>query len=169
MALTTDWVTAAGIAKLFRDNIWRNHGLPDTIISNRDPCFLADFSHELNKLLGIDTQASTAFHPQTDGQTEQVNQDLEAYLCAFINMWQMDWPEWLPMFEFTYNNRTHSATGTSPFKLDTRMRPCMGFEPHRKSLKEAPQEFKERMQQVLEDAQAAMNQASRNMSRSYNL
>lgn len=75
----------AGITKLFWDNIWRNHGLPDAIISNCDPRFLTDFSWELNKLLGIDTWASTAFYPQTDGQTERVNQDLEAYLWAFIN------------------------------------------------------------------------------------
>lgn len=94
-------------------------------------------------MLGINTRASMAFHPQTDGQTEWVNQDLEAYLHTFVNTWQTDWPEWLPMFKFTYNNRTHSATGTSPFELDTRMRPRMGFEPHQESPKEAPQEFKE--------------------------
>lgn len=73
------------------------------------------------------------------------------------------------MFEFAYNNQTHLATGTSPFELDTRMCPWMGFEPHQESQKEAPQVFKEQMQQALEDAQAAMNQASHNMSSSYNL
>lgn len=101
---TMDKVTAAGMAWLFRDNVWRNHGLPDAVISDRDPRFLVDFSKELNKLLGIEKRASTAFHPQMDGQTEWVNQDLETHLCAFVNMRQTDWPEWLLMFEFMYNN-----------------------------------------------------------------
>ncbi len=66
-------------------------------------------------MLDITPNASTAFHPQTDGQTERVNQEIEKYLRIFVNYRQTDWSDWLPLAEFTHNNRIHSATGKSPF------------------------------------------------------
>jgi len=71
---------------------------------------MSQFMHELYHLLGIKVAASTAYHPQTDGQTECVNQELEQYLRVFVNERQDDWVEWLPMAEFTYNNHIHSST-----------------------------------------------------------
>ena len=65
---------------------------------------------ELNNLLGIQTKLSTAYHPQTDGQTERINQKLEQYLRVFIDYRQEQWPDWLGMAEFTYNNKIHTAT-----------------------------------------------------------
>jgi len=82
---TTEKTTAEGLARLFRDNVWRLHGLPESIISDRGPQFTAGLIRELNEMLGIKTKLSTAFHPQTDGQTERMNQELEQYLCMFIN------------------------------------------------------------------------------------
>jgi len=70
---------------MFRDNVWQLHGLPESIISDRGLQFVAGVMKELNKLLGIDTKLSTAFHPQTDGQTERINQELEQYLRMFID------------------------------------------------------------------------------------
>jgi len=67
---TTEATLAEGLARLFRDNIWKLHGLPESIVSDRGPQFVAEFMKELNKMLGIETRLSTAFHPQTDGQTE---------------------------------------------------------------------------------------------------
>ena len=82
---TTEKTTAEGLARLFRDNVWRLHGLPESIISDRGPQFAAGLMRELNGLLGIETKLSAAFHPQTDGQTEHMNQKLEQYLRMFID------------------------------------------------------------------------------------
>ena len=70
---------------------------------------------ELNEILGIKTKLSTAYHPQTDGQTEQVNQEIEQYLRMFVSHRQNDWPEWIACAEFAYNNKIHTATHISPF------------------------------------------------------
>ena len=67
--------------------------------------------------LGIQQNISTAYHPQTDGQTERVNQEIEQYLWVYINYRQEDWSEWLSMAEFSYNNKIHSAIGFTPFQL----------------------------------------------------
>ena len=74
---TTEKTTAEGLAWLFRDNVWRLHGLPESIISDRGPQFVAGLIKELNELLGIKTKLSMAFHPQTNEQTERMNQELE--------------------------------------------------------------------------------------------
>ena len=70
---TTEKTTAEGLARLFRDNMWRLHGLPESIISDRGPQFAAGLMRELNEMLGIKTKLSTAFYPQTNGQTERMN------------------------------------------------------------------------------------------------
>ncbi len=72
---------------------------------------------ELYKMLDIMLNASTAFHPQTDGQTEQVNQEIKKYLRIFVNYRQTNWSDWLLLAEFTHNNRVHSTTGKSPFMV----------------------------------------------------
>jgi len=82
---TTERTSAEGLAQLFRDNIWKLHRLPDSIISDRGPQFTVGIMKELNRMLGIKTKLSTAFHPQTDGQTERMNQKLEQYLRMFID------------------------------------------------------------------------------------
>jgi len=82
---TTEKTMAEELARLFRDNVWRLHGLPESIISDRGPQFAAGLMRELNEMLGIKTKLLTAFHPQTDGQTERMNQELEQYLYMFID------------------------------------------------------------------------------------
>ncbi len=72
---------------------------------------------ELYRMLDITPNALTAFHPQTDRQTERVNQEIEKYLRIFVNYRQTDWSDWLPLAEFAHNNRIHSATGKSPFTV----------------------------------------------------
>jgi len=67
---TTERMSAEGLVRLFRDNVWKLHGLLESIVSDRGPQFAAELTKELNKMLGIETRLSTAFHPQTDGQTE---------------------------------------------------------------------------------------------------
>jgi len=113
---TTEKTPAEGLARLFRDNVWQLHGLPESIISDRGPQFTAGLMKELNKILGIKTKLPMAFHPQTDGQTERMNQELEQYLCMFIDHCQEQWPEWLGMAEFAYNNKAHTGTKMSLLK-----------------------------------------------------
>ena len=81
---TVTTITAAGAANLYLCNVWKLHGLPCKVISDRGPQFVALFMKELYQLLGIEAASSTAYHPQTDGQTEQVNQELEQYLHFFV-------------------------------------------------------------------------------------
>ena len=90
---TTEGTSAEGLARLFQDNVWKLHGLPESVVSDRGPQFAVELTKELNKMLGIQTKLSTAFHPQTDGQTEQINQELEQYLRFFVEHRQKDWPE----------------------------------------------------------------------------
>jgi len=82
---TTEKTSAEGLVRLFRDNVWKLYGLPKSIISDRGPQFVAGSMRKLNGILGIKSKLSTAFHPQTDGQTERVNQELEQYLRMFID------------------------------------------------------------------------------------
>ena len=90
---TTEGMSAEGLARLFWDNVWKLHGLPESVVSDRGPQFAVELTKELNRMLGIKTKLSTAFHPQTDGQTERMNQELEQYLWFFIKHRQKDWPE----------------------------------------------------------------------------
>jgi len=122
-------VTAEGAARLFLHQVWKLHGLPKCVISDHGPQFVARFTKELYRLLGIKLASSTAWHPQTDRQTERVNQELDQYLCLFVNERQDDWYDLLPMAEFQHNNHVHSATQQPLFLLDTGRLPRMGFEP----------------------------------------
>jgi hypothetical protein len=106
---------AADCAKVFLREIWRLHGLPNSIVSDRDARFTFKFWETLMDLLKVKRSMSTAFHPQTDGQTERVNQTIEQYLRIFCNHEQDNWSEMLPMCEYAYNNSVTSATGLSPF------------------------------------------------------
>jgi len=83
--VTTEKITADRSAKLFRDNVWKLYGLPESVISDRGPQFVAGLMKELNKMLGIETKLSMAYHPQTDGQTERTNKKLEQYLKIYVN------------------------------------------------------------------------------------
>jgi len=167
IAPTTKEIDSVGNARLFRDHIWRHHGLPDQIISDRGPQFVQSFTQELNRLLGIETRSSTSFHPQTDGQTERVNMEIEQYLRMFTNQRQSDWADWLPLAEFAYNNRVHSSTRATPFELDTGRHPRMGVEPRRTSRVEAVNEFTQRMAKTLEETRSALRMAAEDMARYY--
>jgi transposase InsO family protein len=78
-------VTTEGTASLFLKEVWKHHGTPLRVVSDRGPQFVAEFTRELYRLLGIKLATSTAYHPQTDGQTERVNQEMELFLRMFTN------------------------------------------------------------------------------------
>ncbi|KAF8755364.1 hypothetical protein RHS01_05226 [Rhizoctonia solani] len=107
---------APELAELFLDHVWKRHGMPEKTISDRGRVFNNKFLRALYKRLGIDPHFSSAYHPQSDGQTEQVNPSIEHFLRAYSGVNQRDWTKWLPMAEFAYNNAVHSSTGKTPFK-----------------------------------------------------
>jgi len=107
--------TAADLAVVFAREIWKHHGLPTDIVSDRDSRFTSQTWNKFLELLKIRPRMSTAFHPQNDGQTERLNQTIEAYLRAFVSQEQKNWASLLPMAEFAYNNSVKVGNGMSPF------------------------------------------------------
>ena len=112
---TTTNVTAEDTAHLYLRHVFKHHGLPADIVSDRGSQFTAKFFTRLLDLCKTRSNKSTAFHPQSDGQTERVNQVLEQYLRIFCDYQQDDWYDLLPLAEFAYNNAKHSSTQVSPF------------------------------------------------------
>ena len=117
---TTD---AAHTAKLFFNEVVRLHGIPQSIVSDRDVRFTSNFWRTLWRLMGTTLKFSTAFHPQTDGQTEVTNRTLGNILRCLVQGNTTAWDELLPRAEFTYNASEHRATGYSPFRIATGMDP----------------------------------------------
>jgi len=161
-------VTAEGAARLFLHQVWKLHGLSKCVISDRGPQFVARFTKELYHLLGIKLASSIAWHPQTDGQMEHMNQELDQYLRLFVNERQDDWYDLLPMAEFQYNNHVYSTTQQPPFLLNTRRLPRMGFEPQQNpSSLETVNKFTERMRTAIEEAKSAICKAQDDMKKYY--
>jgi len=118
-----------GVARLFRDHVWKDFGIPENIIYDQGSVFVSKFMEALNHLLGIQANPSTAYHPQMDGQTERVNQEVEQYLRVFMNYHQDDWTDWLSLVEFSHNDKVNSSTHHSPFYLNWGRHPRKGVEP----------------------------------------
>jgi transposase InsO family protein len=112
---TTTTVDSEQTAKLYYRHVFKNHGLPRDIVSDRGPQFVSQFTRHLLEKLEIQGNRSTSHHPQSDGQTERVNQTLEQYLRVYCDYQQNDWHELLPLAEFVYNNSQNASTRMSPF------------------------------------------------------
>lgn len=121
--------SADDAANLFLRNVWKLHGLPTTIVSDRGPQFISEFWKRLNRQLKIKARLSTAFHPETDGQSERTNAILEQYLRSYVNYLQDDWFFWLPVAEFALNSARNESTGLTPFFANYGFYPRMGYEP----------------------------------------
>ncbi|KAL9564024.1 hypothetical protein ACKAV7_011798 [Fusarium commune] len=109
--------------------VWKLYGLPQTIVSNRGPQFVAEFWKKLNQQLSINALLLTVYHPETDGQTERLNAILEQYLRAYVSYLQDDWSRWLPLAEFAVNLLKSETTRMSPFFANYGFNPRMGFKP----------------------------------------
>ena len=108
--------TALTVAQTFLDNVFKLHGLPTSIVSDCDKIFTSNFWKELFKLLGTQLKLSTAYHPQTDGQTEVLNRGLQTYLRCMAAEKPREWSRWLPLAEWWYNTNYHSAINTTPYE-----------------------------------------------------
>ena len=151
-------------AKLFVDHVFRLHGLPEVIISDRDPWFTSKFQKGLFDLLGTDLRFSTAFHPQTDSQSERAIQVLENFLRPYVERDPQNWVKQLPLAEFAANNVVNVAKGYSPFFLNSGDHPILPtsiLQGHGTSRVEAVQSMVERMKTTLEEAQANLAHAQR--------
>jgi len=115
--------------------------------------------------LGIQTKLSTVYHPQTNGQTERINQELEQYLRVFTDHRQGQWPNWLGMAEFTYNNKIHAATKISLFKANYGQDPRIGFERRRKGKYKAAGKFIERKKKIQEKVKASLGKTQEEMKK----
>jgi len=145
--------------------VWKLHGLPESIISDRRVQFAAGLMKELNRILGIKTKLSMAFHPQTDRQTKHTNQELEKYLRMFVDYHQEQWPDWLGTAKFVYNNKLNSLTKVSPFMANNSWNLRMGFEMRKKGKVARAEEFVEKIKGIQEEAQAALKKAQEEMKK----
>ena len=151
---TKTTVTAPELAYQFVDELFRFYGLPMDIVSDRDPKFTSDFWMQVFKKLETTLSMSSTDHPQSDGQTERVNQIIEDMLRAYVGAKPTKWERYLPILEFAYNSSKHTSTGYSPFML------MYGFQPrapidvsiHHDELR-SMQKFLQDMQDMLHIAQ----------------
>jgi len=155
--------TAKDVADTFLRGVWKLHGLPTEIISDMDANLSGKFWESLCKMLGVKRCMSTAYHPQTDGQTERTNQVLEGYLRTSVNYDQDDWYQLLPLAKPAYNNSATNAYPMTPFFAN------YGFHPQRKWMKEREahnpgatmyahwmQDIHQRAKQTLENTRESM-------------
>ncbi len=111
-------IDALCLTKVIIDVVVYHHGVPESIVTDQGLLFISKFWSLLCYFLNIKRKLSTAFHPQTDGQTERQNSTIEAYLRAFVNWEQDNWARLLSMAEFPYNNAKNASTSHTPFKLN---------------------------------------------------
>ena len=147
---TTERISVEELAKLFKDNMWKLHRLPESVVSDREPQFAKNLTKELNRMLRIKTRLLISFHSQINRQTEQMNQELEQYLRFFINYRQKDQLEWLTLAEFIVNNKVYLATKVSLFITNYSRELRMGANIRRKKKIEKVTKFVKKMKKVQE-------------------
>ena len=135
------------------------------MISDRGPQFAAGLTRELNKMLGIETKLSMAYHPETDRQIERTNQELEQYLRMYVNHRQNNWSEWLVTTEFAFNNKVHTVTKMLPFQVNYGKELRMGFDIRKKGKNEKAEEFAKEMKERHEEVRAALVRSQEEMKR----
>ena len=150
--------SAEETAKLLKDHVWSFHGLPSSITSDRAKAFISAVWKALCRRLGIDSNPSSSYHPETDGQTERANQDCKQSLRALVNYHQNDWVDHLPISRFQHANLESAATGMTPFFFNNGYHPRMNFSPDEKEPRtvservaaERAAQFVEKMEAILE-------------------
>lgn len=164
---TTETIDSNGTAMLYLHHVWKHHGTPEKIISDRGPVFVSKFMRRLYELLRIHPAPTTAFHPQSDGQTERVNQVLEQMLRMFTTRRQDDWSDLLPIAEFAYNNSLHAATGFSPFYATYGYHPTLSFKSPTNSIVPAAEERIRHLHDVHEEVKNMIKIAGEQAKQNY--
>ena len=164
---TTDTLTSEGLHKIYLSRVYRPHGAPDKWITDRGPQYSSKYTLETNRLLEIETALSTAYHPQTDGSSERLNQEIEQVLRTVVNHHQDDWVDWLPLVEFALNNRYHKGLGMTPFYANYGFHPQIGSLPLIDTPIPSVADFVEHIKEVQKTTERALTQAAEDMKRFY--
>jgi transposase InsO family protein len=162
-------ITAEESARIYYERIFPIFGLPESIVSDRGPQFVSAFWDEVCKIVGIRKKLSTAYHPQTDGQTEAWNRVLDQSLRYFINHYQNNWSDLLPVMDYAHATTPHTTTGLSPFEVefgrrartqfDWEMSKTDGMPPREKMSRDEGQAWIARIRDAWQTARASMTQA----------
>ena len=156
-------ITAEQTSQLLLDNMWKCTGFPEAIISDRGPQFTAQVIQELWRKLGIKQKLSTAFHPQTDRESEQVNQEIEQYLRICSNFQQDNWASLLPIIEFTHNARPHCSTQKTPFEVWYGFNPTFKPPLYLQTRLQSVDEHIQYLEQICKEVTAALHLAAKEM------
>lgn len=169
---------AAQAARLFFNHVWPHTGTPETLTSDRGTQFVSEFWDELCKILGIKMQLTTARHPETDGQTEIMNQYLTQRLRPMVNYAQDDWSELLPFVDMAQACLPHESTGLSPFMIETGCEPRMSYDWNKRTTefdssssrmtRQAAQEYAARIHAAWETTKGNMKRAQERQAKNAN-
>ena len=154
-----NWFSFKNMVQLLYDKVYLLYRLPLQIILDRGVQYLAKLFQEWCKILGIESTMLTAYHPQTDGQTECVNQALEQYLRCYVDYNLSNWLDLLPSAEFAYNNQAHKGIKESPFYLEYGRHPRAGPILVKESLQRDLNDLTYKRQEALEQAKVALTLA----------
>ena len=137
--VTTERISVEELVRLFSNNIQKLYGLLKNVILDREPQFTVKLTKELNRMSDIEIKLLILFHPQMNGPTKYMSQELEQYLWFFINHRQKNWLEWLVTVQFAINNKPHSVTKVSPFMVNYRRELKIGADIRRKKIQRKQQ------------------------------
>jgi hypothetical protein len=154
--------TVHSIAQTSMDSVVKLHDIPHSIVTDRDTIFLCNFWKELFKLYKVNLQLSTAYHPQSDGQTERVNQCLEMYLRCAVQDAPQNWKAWLSLAEMWYNSSYHTSLGCSPFKA------LYGYEPNIRAVPVIPDTTTPDFAEIVENRELHLQALKDHLARAQN-
>lgn len=158
-------LTSSSLAQVFIDVIYRLHGLPNYVVSDRDPLFTSTFWKELMEKQGIQQQLSSVNHPQTDRQTERVNLRLEFYLRCMCGQFPKKWNEWIPLAEWWYKTTHHSVVKMTHFEaLYGYSPPQLGYGPHLIAKTAGVENWIHKHQEVTQQLKALLKEAQARMT-----
>ena len=166
LKVTTMNISLEGIAKIYRDKIWKLYGVSRKILSDRGLQFTSKFMENFTKVLGTKRQLLMAYHPQIDSQMERINKEIGTFLWHYVNYQQDNWTDWLSTVEFQYNDKKHTVTGRTPFKLNFGKHSWKGDLMVQTEIPQV-EEFIKELQKSQEQATKVIEEAQKNMKKQF--